>query len=553
MQSSNCPIPTATGPIESHCATNTPTNTFPNSSTTCPTDKLTLSGFEGPEKLLEIWFKPLHASVRDGDHTRRTHKHLNHSCSDEDFSEGSLSDCDKPMHHYASNINKDNDLNRYEFRRYGLRTVRRDVWEDMLSIVQCRVLSVIKNEFADAYLLSESSMFVYQNRIVLKTCGTTTLLNAVTRILEIAKNMCGLEEIDAVFYSRKAFLFPERQSWPHGKWNDEVSYLDTIFPNDCFDTSGYVVGKINGDHWCLYVCTPGGLDVDGNPVMPTFLVESDQTSSGEDTAIFDDSDEDDVTLEILMTQLDPEAMKSFWRTEEELAAGMSAENKNAIKHQLKSAGHRVFSETGIADIYPESTVDDYVFDPCGYSLNGLLGPYYYTIHVTPEDICSYASFETTIPVKQFTPKHKREGIEYEYDTFSQVIQKVVDRFKPGKFSTTLFVRHTASNKVGLGRTHSLNGGIHGFRRRDRIMHSLGKWDLIFCHFEKHAHIASIAKPLVSSSVFKSIPTDTFVQESKVESFDSTPNSDVEDESDSVQVVGHGCGLSPAGLISVAHR
>jgi S-adenosylmethionine decarboxylase len=129
---------------------------------------LSLNGFEGPEKLLEIWFNT------------------------------------------ASQA--------------SLRSIDPNVWQDMLRIVQCQVLSTIHNENADAYLLSESSMFVYSNRLILKTCGTTTLLHAVPCILKIAAKYCNFTQIDAIFYSRKSFLFPERQEFPHGSWNDEVSF-----------------------------------------------------------------------------------------------------------------------------------------------------------------------------------------------------------------------------------------------------------------------------------------------------------------------------------------
>ncbi|KAH6562093.1 hypothetical protein BASA50_004173 [Batrachochytrium salamandrivorans] len=469
---------------------------------------VTLSGFEGPEKLLEIWFKQPHTHAHsaaivpdynDGIHGQILHP--NNSSEDGDSSEGSISDCENPHRHYLFNA-KENDHD--QFSRSGLRVVRRDIWEDMLNIVQCKVLSVIKNKYADAYLLSESSMFVYKNRIVLKTCGTTTLLNAVTRILAIAKDICGFGEIQAVFYSRKAFLFPERQAWPHGRWGEEVAYLDTIFPDDQYDTSGYVVGKINGDHWCLYVCTPSGMDMDGIPVssLSDKPLSSDGemvSEQGDEEAEEEENAEDDVTLEILMTHLDPEAMKMFWRNEEEINAGNSPDNKHAAKHRFKGAEDRVFTSTGISDLYPGSMVDDYVFDPCGYSLNGLLGPYYYTIHVTPEDICSYASFETTIPARECIPKHARKGSGLEYDTFNDVVQKVVDRFKPGKFSTTLFVRHSPASKRAIGCVDLLNGAVQGFRRRDRIMHSLGQWDLVFCHFEKPALGAIGIKPRDSST------------------------------------------------------
>lgn len=35
----------------------------------------------------------------------------------------------------------------------GLRTVPREVWEDMLKVVKCQVLSVIEGDQVDAYLL----------------------------------------------------------------------------------------------------------------------------------------------------------------------------------------------------------------------------------------------------------------------------------------------------------------------------------------------------------------------------------------------------------------
>jgi len=68
------------------------------------------SQFEGPEKLLEIWFAPSPADVE-----RAT----------------------PPT----------------EDGKYGLRMVGRAVWEDMLEVVKCKVLSVIDGSEMDAYLL----------------------------------------------------------------------------------------------------------------------------------------------------------------------------------------------------------------------------------------------------------------------------------------------------------------------------------------------------------------------------------------------------------------
>ena len=68
------------------------------------------SQFEGPEKLLEIWFAPSPAEVERGA---------------------------PPT----------------EDGKYGLRRVDRAVWEEMLDIVKCKILSVIEGSEMDAYLL----------------------------------------------------------------------------------------------------------------------------------------------------------------------------------------------------------------------------------------------------------------------------------------------------------------------------------------------------------------------------------------------------------------
>ncbi|KAI8897073.1 S-adenosylmethionine decarboxylase [Globomyces pollinis-pini] len=430
-----------------------------NSNESVDMSKLTLSGFEGPEKLLEIWFT---APPKDW---------KNNVVANLDDESSDLSDCEKPLHPYTSNSFTDSE-GQFKYKRSGLRTVNPAVWEDMLKIVQCQVLSTAKNEFVDAYLLSESSMFVYSNRLILKTCGTTTLLHSIPRILSIAEEFCHFDKVEAIFYSRKSFLFPERQEFPHGKWGDEVAYLDNIFPSPVFDTAGYVIGKVNGDHWCLYLGTPNSLDVNGN------------LDISQELELNEMEEVDDITLEILMTDLDPAAMKEFWRTAEEHEQAKLPHNIDAKKHRFDGVKHRVYNNTGIADIYPKSVVDDYTFDPCGYSANGLLGPYYYTIHVTPESICSYASFETTIPVKSFFPKN-RSGVDAEYSSFNEVIQKVVDVFQPGKFSTTLFVHHHLKSELSQGLVQS---PLPGFRTRDRITHSLGRWELVFSHFEKTGNV-----------------------------------------------------------------
>lgn len=70
--------------------------------------------FEGPEKLLEIWFAPSAASVPG------------------------TTDADG---------------------RIGLRRIDRKIWEDMLDIVKCKVLSTMDGLEMDAYLLRYPPFF----------------------------------------------------------------------------------------------------------------------------------------------------------------------------------------------------------------------------------------------------------------------------------------------------------------------------------------------------------------------------------------------------------
>lgn len=413
------------------------------------------SGFEGPEKLLEIWFYP----------------------------------------------NKDTE-------ETGLRSVDRKDWEEMLDLVNCKVLSVISNESMDAYLLSESSMFIHSHRLILKTCGTTTLLHAIPRILEIAHTKCNLTYVDSLFYSRKSFMFPEKQRWPHGSWRDEVTYLDHVFDPEKFHTSAYVVGKINSDHWNLFIATPRYSKEDEDAEDWETV---DETAEDEAMAALY---RDDVCLEIMMTELDQNRMKMFYKQSDD------------------DTPERVFQETGMKDLFPKSNVDHFLFDPCGYSLNGLQGPYYWTVHVTPEAHCSYASLETNIPIG-----------EGDYSTYEEVIRKVVDVFKPGKFTCTLFTRKPPGQEREDSDSESTSSGAHslaastlmtsetpsprppatpddfdkkrlaaslfsdgviarehsrmllgnknvapGFTRRDRIVYDLGRWDLVFSQFSERFRV-----------------------------------------------------------------
>lgn len=455
------------------------------------------NAFEGPEKLLEVWFSP---SAED------------------------LHKCSEPK---------------------GLKAVPAEVWKSMLDLVNCKVLSIVESPDVDAYLLSESSMFVWPHKLILKTCGTTTLLCGLPRILEIATLFGGYERSTApdirdiavaaapyrVFYSRKNFLFPDRQRGPHRSWRDEVRTLDKLFVNG----SAYMIGKMNGEHWYLYLTEPYTMlsapaspaSMDGSPTTETRVIEFPSSVGTDKTSkMIEGADE---TLEILMTDLDEENAKQFYLENASAVAedqwrGSQAESedlvdvfsntssddgelpsKGACPEELTTEGHAlgtVVSDTcGLSQVYPKSKysdarIDAYQFTPCGFSANGVVpapagekGTHYFTVHVTPEPVCSYASFETNVPAGQTG----RQTVE--------IIENVVDIFKPGRFTVTLFEAKTVPEEASSGdieqlaemkalerqaaRRNQKMDNIPGYRRIDRIVHDLDGYDLVFRYYERN--------------------------------------------------------------------
>lgn len=218
----------------------------------------------------------------------------------------------------------------------------------MLDLVSCQILSVVSSEHVDAYLLSESSLFVFPHKLILKTCGTTTLLSGLPKMLEIAAQSAGFAYKPCgrlngflaaaatpyrVFYSRKNFLYPDKQRGPHRSWKDEVRFLDGLFSGG----SAYLVGKMNGEHWYLYITEPD------TRWTPPSTPERDGQDDLRDAGRASESPVDalashghpmesraveDETLEVLMTDLDPEHARQFYLDH---ASAVAAERR----------GHRV--------------------------------------------------------------------------------------------------------------------------------------------------------------------------------------------------------------------
>ncbi|KAI9906506.1 hypothetical protein PsorP6_016583 [Peronosclerospora sorghi] len=274
----------------------------------------------------------------------------------------------------------------------GFREVTRPNLDEMLEAGQCQILSRTSNDHIDAYVLSESSMFVYAHKIVLKTCGTTTLLKCLPFIKAYAERL-GLE-IEWVNYSRKNYTFPEEQKYPHTSFQTEVAFLSSYFP----DGSAHVLGPLNHDHWYIYAW-----DADIHDQLPESSGLARHSSLKEPRA-------NESTLHVLMQDMHSSVAKQFFK-----------------KNDSAMTSRRMTIESGIRDLVPGAVIDDFAFDPCGYSMNGILFDAYYTIHITPESHCSYVSFETNARLR----------------SYASLLKNVLRCFRPAKYSVTVYTDRNA--------------------------------------------------------------------------------------------------------------
>lgn len=264
----------------------------------------------------------------------------------------------------------------------GCRALTRLSLDRMCSRAKCTILHQISNDYLDAYVLSESSLFVYPHKVVMKTCGTTTLLRCVATLLQAALEQQGLV-LEWMGYSRKNFTFPGDQLFPHSSFDQELQYLRAhSHLSQRLNGAGYVLGPVTGDHWFVYV--------------------ADKCDRPDYTAT-------DRTMNMMMFDMHPDTAKHFYK-------------------EACPTGREMTKKTGIAELVPGAVVDDIAFDPCGYSMNAILYDSYYTIHVTPEESCSYASFETNNPFK----------------SYRSIINNVLNVFRPKRWVLTM-----VADKAGL--------------------------------------------------------------------------------------------------------
>jgi hypothetical protein len=102
----------------------------------------------------------------------------------------------------------------------GLRRISVDDWKIVLAEINCSILSQISSASCDAYILSESSLFVFPHKVIIKTCGQITLLKCIPLLLEYGKRVLAIES--RMSFTRRNLLFPDQQLSPHTSFDEEV-------------------------------------------------------------------------------------------------------------------------------------------------------------------------------------------------------------------------------------------------------------------------------------------------------------------------------------------
>jgi S-adenosylmethionine decarboxylase len=333
-------------------------------------------------------------------------------------------------------------------------------------------------------VLSESSLFVYDHRLIMKTCGTTTLLRCLGTLFEYADKM-GMQ-LSWVGYSRKNFLFPTAQLWPHVNFGEEMRYIEQHESlQKRLRGDGHILGPVTGDHWFVYVAdgspsasghtTPSaalyGNASNTSSVMdfralglparastsslPTILADADardaRSNSLSTNSTAGDCEEDEsgktspqpaslpssvghsaaavtkssvrsTELNTALTQLQAQRHSSY-RTFNMMMFDMDpAVAATFFQGTNGLTGKEMTEAAGIPALCPGYQVDEAAFSPCGYSMNAVLGPSYATIHITPEAQCSYVSYETNEALDDYAP----------------LLRRVLATFRPGRFVLTMF-------------------------------------------------------------------------------------------------------------------
>ena len=251
-----------------------------------------------------------------------------------------------------------------------------EFWRRMVKSCDAQVISVIKSADCWAYLLCESCLMVWPNKLLIVTCGATQLVSAV----EFFLIHCDKSSISHLTYQRKNEHVSSVQS---SHFLDDIATL-----NKFIEGRAYRFGELHDHHNYLY-------HMDNKP---QFSLKPQ-------------------TFQLLAYQLCPSSRQLF---------------EHALDNQTSGAAIRSFM--GLDKLLDGFMIDEHLFEPSGYSLNGIKGDKYLTIHVTPIHSASYVSFEANFDLFDFIPTMLAVLNPKAFDVLGFNFENMPQRLKPNTFT-----------------------------------------------------------------------------------------------------------------------
>lgn len=268
-----------------------------------------------------------------------------------------------------------------------LNDVNDDFWAKLVQRCNAQILSSIKNDGCKAFLLSESSLFVWDDRFLILTCGVTNLVNSAEFFIQ----QMGIDVIKHLTYQRKNEYFAHVQPTCFG---DDIKLLNQYLPGKALR-----FGELDSHH--------------------TYMFHQGNDFKAQD---------DDVTYELLAYQISDRASSEL------TVSGLNAED---IRQFLK-----------LDVLLPDFILDDFVFEPYGYSVNAISDEHYLTIHVTPQADSSYVSFESSLNLIELAPTilSVLQPASFDLLTYNEPeFAEQTQQFIPSEYVSKSLVRDTLSN------------------------------------------------------------------------------------------------------------
>jgi S-adenosylmethionine decarboxylase len=263
-------------------------------------------------------------------------------------------------------------------------------WQALVQCCNAKILSTIENKDCKAFLLSESSLFVWHDRLLIITCGNTRLVHSVEYFIQ----QVGVSKIQQITYQRKNEYFAHAQLSSFG---DDIALLGQYVKGQAFR-----FGELDGHHNYIF---------------------------NQDTNF--NFHQEDKSYELIAYQICQKASDKL------TTLGLAA---NEIREFLQ-----------LDRLLAGYILDDFVFEPFGYSINAIKGMHYLTIHITPQASSSYVSIQANINLIALAPDFLRILAPKSIDLLSvneTDFSELTRQYLPQEYiSKSLFQQHLSNNDL----------------------------------------------------------------------------------------------------------